>query len=205
MPALIDLILVRHGETAWNASRRFQGRTDIPLSEIGRARARAVSLRLQSEAFDCGYASDLDRAAETARIIAEPHGLAVTIEPRIREFDFGQWEGLTWDEIARRWPELQAHGSTAARLYHPQGGESFDAVCARVASFLADLRLRGDACVLAVAHAGVLHALFEVFGNTLEGRGPEPIRFAHASVTRIAIEPDRARIVALNDVSHLRQ
>jgi broad specificity phosphatase PhoE len=202
---LIDLILVRHGETAWNASRRFQGRTDIPLSEIGRAQARAVSLRLQGEPFNRCYASDLDRATETARIIVEPRGMAVTIEPRIREFDFGEWEGLTWDEIVARWPDVQAYGSTAARLYHPQGGESFDAVCARVASFVADLRLCGDARVLAVTHAGVLHALFEVFGDTLEGRGPEPIRFAHASVTHIAIEPKRARIVTLNDVSHLRQ
>jgi alpha-ribazole phosphatase len=201
----IDITFVRHGQTEWNATRRYQGRSDIPLSEEGRAQARALSSALASSAFDAVYASDLVRAVETARIIAAPHGLDVISDPRIREFDFGEWEGLTWSEIVERWPEFREHGATAAKLYQPEGGERFDDVCARVAAFLDDLRRTAHERVLVVTHAGVLHAVLDVLGSSIQDRPGDglSVSFSQASITRIAMVGEQARLITLNDVSHL--
>jgi alpha-ribazole phosphatase len=121
----------------------------------------------------------------------------------LREFDFGEWEGLTWAQIVERWPELADRSYADAKLYHPEGGESFDDVVARAASFLHDVSERADPQVLIVTHAGVLHAMIEAFGPSLQGRGTAPIVFATASITRIAMEPEGARLISLNDVDHL--
>ncbi|MBI4759502.1 MAG: histidine phosphatase family protein, partial [Chloroflexi bacterium] len=102
------LLLVRHGETDWNAEERYQGTTDVPLSAQGRAQAQALTSRMAGEVLDAIYASDLQRAWQTAEVIAAPHGLPVRPEPRLREIDFGAWEGLTFDEIRQRRPAAKA-------------------------------------------------------------------------------------------------
>ena len=96
----------------------------MPLSEEGRSQARRLAGRLRDEHFDAIYASDLIRAVETAAIVAEPHGLEVRRDPRLREFDFGEWEGLTWDEIVATRPHLRERALTSASLYSPDGGET---------------------------------------------------------------------------------
>lgn len=198
----MELVLVRHGETAWNAARRFQGQSPVPLSERGRAQVAALGLALRSESFSHAYASDLQRALETARTIVGARKLEVTIDERLREFDFGQWEGLTWPEIVARWPQFEARLPTQARRYEPVGGEQFEQVVARVGSFLDELRSGAPAGpVLVVTHAGALHAAMEVLAP--EGFDPLGMVFSTASITRIAMEGDRARIISLNDVSHL--
>jgi broad specificity phosphatase PhoE len=101
----LELVCVRHGRTAWNAVRRFQGRTDVPLDDEGRAQAQALAAHLASEHFDFALASDLSRATATAAAIGAACGVAVMSEPRLREMNFGAWEGLTWDEITERFPE----------------------------------------------------------------------------------------------------
>jgi broad specificity phosphatase PhoE len=93
-----ELILVRHGETDWNAEGRLQGHTDRPLSDYGREQARRLADDLADEEFDAIYASDLARARETAEIVAERLGLPVTLEPDLREKNWGTWEGLTSTE-----------------------------------------------------------------------------------------------------------
>jgi broad specificity phosphatase PhoE len=175
------------------------------LSDEGRAQAKALALALRRDPFDAVYASDLARAVETARIVAEPHGLEVRTDPRIREFDFGEWEGLTWPEITERWPELRAQGATAAKLYRPHGGETFEAVCARARAFLDDLRGTPYEHVLVVTHAGALHGILAILGEAVRDRPGDglSVSFSQASVTRIAMDGERARIITLNDVSHL--
>src|SRR5690349_11779156 len=90
------LLLVRHGETDWNAEGRLQGHTDRPLNDYGREQARRLAEQL--EQIDAVYASDLSRARETAEIVAGRLGLPVVIDPDLREKDWGTWEGLTSDE-----------------------------------------------------------------------------------------------------------
>jgi broad specificity phosphatase PhoE len=92
------LLLVRHGETDWNAEGRLQGHTDRPLNEHGRRQAKDLAERLAGEGADAIYTSDLVRAKETAEIVGERLGLTVVVDPDLREKDWGTWEGLTGDE-----------------------------------------------------------------------------------------------------------
>lgn len=191
---------VRHGRTAWNATGRFQGQTDVPLDDEGRAQARSVAALLAGERFDLAVASDLSRARETAAIVlgerAEP---AIETDERWREMRFGTWEGLVWDEIVARQPELAERSSTTPRFYTPPGGESFDDLCARIADALAALAARvpdGGRALLAT-HAGPLHALLRVALGQSEADALQ-VRFSPASVTRLAFGPGGARVTDLN-------
>lgn len=91
---MTTLLLVRHGETDWNADGRLQGQTDRPLSDFGRRQARRLADELAEDEFDAIYASDLVRARETAEVIAARLGLTVDLDPDLREKDWGTWEGL---------------------------------------------------------------------------------------------------------------
>ena len=198
----MQIVFVRHGETAWNASRRFQGQSNVPLSARGRAQAAAVALALRGDSFSHAYTSDLERARETAQTIAAARTLDVTSDARLREFDFGQWEGLTWPEIVARWPQFDGRLPMQARAYEPAGGERFEQVVERVRSFLDELRSGAPSDrVLVVTHAGALHAAMEALAP--EGFDPLGMVFSTASITRLAMDGDRARIISLNDVSHL--
>ena len=97
---MTTFLLVRHGETDWNAEGRLQGHTDRPLNESGRRQARELAERLADEQVDAVYASDLARARETAAIVGDRIGLPVVLAPDLREKDWGSWEGLTGDERA---------------------------------------------------------------------------------------------------------
>jgi broad specificity phosphatase PhoE len=198
----MQLTLVRHGVTRWNAERRFQGSTDLPLSEEGRAQAAALALHLAGEAPKRIYSSDLKRALQTAEIIAKPHELSVTADDRLREFGFGGWEGLTWDEIVAKYPGVRAAGWRDATRYAPEGGERFDAVCERIAAFYSDLLAAADDRVIVVTHAGVLHAALQVL-TLLNAPQADGANFLPASITRIVIEGARPRLVVLSDVTHL--
>lgn len=201
-----ELILIRHGSTIWNREHRFQGQTDVPLDERGQMQARAIAGALRDESIDAVYASDLSRAFETARALAKPHGIAVIADPRLREFNFGEWEGLTWAQIVATRPHLRDRGSTAAKLYTPEGGESFDIVLARVAAFFSDIRQRHpQGHVVVVTHAGPLHAALAVLHARLPLADVDhlSVAFSPAGVTRIAMEEDAARIITLNDIRHL--
>jgi broad specificity phosphatase PhoE len=176
----------------------------VKLSTDGRDQAQAIAAALARERIDRFYASDLERAYETARIVAAPHGAIVTRDARLREFDFGKWEGLTWGEIVATRPHLRSLALADADRYHPEGGESFAEVTARVRAFVEDLRARDGGHVVVVTHAGPLHAMIDVLGvfGGLE-IAPQRRAFSPASLTRVAMEADGARLITLNDVRHL--
>lgn len=133
------------------------------------------------------YASDLARAMETATFIARPHGLAVLPDARLREFAFGQWEGLTWDEIVARFPDAVGTDLVSVRDYRPPGGETLDDVRVRVRSFL-DALPASDASVVIVTHAGALHAILaELFGDAYFTWKE---RLMPASITRVRVTGD---------------
>jgi probable phosphoglycerate mutase len=110
---MTTLLLVRHGETDWNAEGKLQGHTDRPLNDFGRRQAQALADRLAGEPIDAIYASDLSRARETAEILGANLGLGVAVDPDLREKNWGNWEGLTSDE--RLHVEFEGETSEAHR------------------------------------------------------------------------------------------
>ncbi len=198
------VVVVRHGITEWNAARRFQGQTDVMLSEAGRRQARSVGQRLHAERFVLCVASDLRRTRETADTIlaemAQPPTLR--LEPDLREMNFGVWEGLTFDQVAERWPNEAAdfHRHT---LLAPPGGETWAQFDARVARGFQRHRTQAgaDDALLLVVHGGVIHALVRRLMKL--GDGPSPIHVDPAGITEIELDGETASIRALNDRSHL--
>jgi broad specificity phosphatase PhoE len=134
------LLLVRHGETDWNADGRLQGQTDRPLSDFGRRQARQLAGELEGEKLEAIYSSDLSRARETAEILGERLGLPVVLDADLREKDWGTWEGLTAGERDR--VEFV--------------GESTEAHQRRILRALRRIAERhpGEARVLVVTHGG---------------------------------------------------
>lgn len=193
------LAVVRHGRTAWNADGRFQGQTDVPLDDTGRAQAASLATSMRDDRFDLAVSSDLARASETARIVLGQRDVKLESEPVWREMRFGVWEGLAWPEIVARDPRLADDAEVKPKFYTPEGGEAFDDVCARVEVGLRaiDARTRDGASVLIVTHAGVLHAMLRVILGEDEATALG-VRFSPATVTRFALSPAGNRLVDLN-------
>jgi broad specificity phosphatase PhoE len=153
------LTLVRHGETEGQSSVRYHGRTDVPLSALGRqqmARARAA---LAHERFDAVYASTLSRSVEAAAIIAD-QAAGVTQVPGFDEIDFGEWEGLTVEEIRARDPERYAHWMGTRTDFQYPGGESIAAFRARVGCALHDVLAQAPpGHLLFAVHKGIIFSI----------------------------------------------
>ena len=137
---MTTLLLVRHGETDWNADGRLQGQTDRPLSDFGRRQAQQLAEELADEELEAIYSSDLARARETAEIVGERVGLAVALDPALREKDWGTWEGLT--AVERDRVEFVDESTKAHQ-------ERILVALRRIAE-----RHRGDGVVLVVTHGG---------------------------------------------------
>jgi 2,3-bisphosphoglycerate-dependent phosphoglycerate mutase len=153
------ILLARHGETTWNRERRFQGHGDSPLTDEGRAQARALADELDGTPLAAVYSSDLPRAVATAEIVAERLGLPVVhVDPDLREIDVGEWSGLTWAEIEDRFPEgVELHRT---RGYGWEQGESDDAMAGRVLAALRRIASDRDGeQVLVVVHGGGMRAV----------------------------------------------
>ena len=125
---MTTLLLVRHGETDWNADGRLQGHTDRPLTDFGRRQARDLAAALAGEDLTAIYSSDLTRARETAEIVAERLGLPVVLDRDLREKDWGNWEGLTA-------VERDASSSSASRPRRTRSGS-----CTRCAGSPSSIR-----------------------------------------------------------------
>jgi 2,3-bisphosphoglycerate-dependent phosphoglycerate mutase len=135
-----ELLLVRHGETDWNAVGRLQGHTDRPLTEFGRRQARQLAAELEDEGLEAIYSSDLVRARETAEIVSTRLGLTVVLDPDLREKDWGTWEGLS--AVERDRVEFVGESTAAHR----------DRIL-RALRRISD-RHRGNVRILVVTHGG---------------------------------------------------
>lgn len=171
----------------------------MPLDAIGRAQAAALAAALRDESLDAAVSSDLARARETAAAVLAGRDLPLVLDARWREMGFGAWEGLTWDEIAARFPESAGRPNEGGRFVTPTGGESFEALCERVLSAVRDLgaRLPGRR-VLVGTHAGPLHALLHVLLGQQDAAALG-VRFEPASITRIRLRGSAATILTLNE------
>ncbi len=156
------LYFIRHGQTDWNAAGRMQGQTDVPINEVGRTQARRngdtlAGLLSPPQGFDF-IASPLSRPRETMEIIRGALGLEPKDYPtdkRLMEIRFGEFEGMTFDQISEKFPEEFAHRQKDIWLNAPPGGESYSELTARVEEWYLELE-RDTICV---AHGGVSRSL----------------------------------------------
>jgi glucosyl-3-phosphoglycerate phosphatase len=147
----VKLVLWRHGQTTYNAQRRFQGQIDVPLNDVGREQARRAAPYLAAMKPDAIFSSDLSRAAETAAILARLTGLTVQLDKDLRERGGGSWEGKTADEIRTQFPEAFAN-------WAPADGETASAVADRASAAMERIAdgLPGGSLAVVVAHGGAL-------------------------------------------------
>jgi 2,3-bisphosphoglycerate-dependent phosphoglycerate mutase len=197
------LILIRHGETAWNRATRIQGHTDIPLSPLGQAQAQQLAQALADEPLDAVYSSDLDRARQTAEALARPHGLAVQIDAALRERHFGRFEGLTWDEISAGFPDEAARWRRREPGHPVGGGESLIDFSARCVAAVRRITAAHPGASLAlVAHGGVLDCLYRAAtGAALDA--PRAWQLGNASINRLLATAEGFSLVGWNDDRHL--
>lgn len=203
MELTTTIYLVRHGQTEANQTGIFQGHADVPLDSAGLEQARLIGERLRQVPFDAILSSDLSRAAVTARAIAGER--PVLLRKELREWDLGHWVGLTFAQVAERFPEEYRHFKDIASEGAIEGGESraqFNARAERVLRALAD-EFAGKT-ILCVSHGGVLRAMFRAAaGFTPHVRF---LRTDNASLSCLCCFNDTGlwQVVSWNDCAHLR-
>jgi len=199
----LHLFLVRHAESEWSRERRFTGSRDVGLTDEGRRQAEALAHALSAVPLAAVYASPLIRSVETAEAIARPRSLTVSVEPAFREMAFGEWEGLTRDEAASRFPALyECWRRTPGQLVCPSG-EAMAAVNARVADAVAVLRgAHAGATVALVTHAIVIRlVVLAALGLDLDRIWS--IDASPAGITEIEYRGDWATLHRVNTLAHL--
>ena len=194
------LLLARHGESVWNAQRRFQGHTDIALSARGRAQAEALGRALRGFKVAAAYVSPFARARETAEVALRESGVPLTVIEELRELSLGEWEGCTVDEVRAREGDPYRAWLRAPHDCPPPGGEPLPVVSERVRAAvdrIAAAHPNGED-VLVVSHGGVI----SVYACALLGCSFNALwrlRVDNASLT--VVRPPR--LVSLNDTAHL--
>jgi probable phosphoglycerate mutase len=200
-----QLLVIRHGETAWNAEHRIQGHLDIPLSPAGITQAARLAERLAGERIDAVYSSELARAWLTAQPLAGRLGLEVIPEPRVRERCFGIFEGLTLDEVAERHPAAFQRWRERDPAWAMDGGESGQQLIERVLDALHDIagRHRGQTVAI-VTHGGVLDVAYRA-ARALDWDAPREHQMLNASINRLRVtfSPPAIAMIDWGDVLHL--
>lgn len=182
--------LVRHGETDWNAQRRIQGNLDLPLNPTGLAQALAAARGLADAGIEAIYSSDLARARQTAEAAAQHTGLRVKLCEQLRERRYGIFEGLTYDEARRQYPDVYSGFELRDAAFAVPGGESLQQLAARVETALRRIADRHPhQTVLVVTHGGVLDIAYRLStGRTLDS--PRDFVIPNAAYNWIDWRPD---------------
>ena len=202
----LELWLVRHGETDWNAGGRIQGNSDVPLNAVGERQARALHRRLSvlGDSFDMVHASDLTRAYRTASIALPQR--TITSDGRLREVNFGEFEGVIGEELGQ---ERRAQLRVWFRgPYHQAvpGGESRQMVRERARAWLSELPKTGK--VIAFSHGGTISILIQsLLGDPSEQDWRDDkawsVRLDNTSISKLWLSPTHSVLKTLNDSAHL--
>jgi probable phosphoglycerate mutase len=203
------IVLIRHGETAWNAERRLQGHIDIALNAEGLRQAEALAGALAGERFDAIVASDLQRAHQTAQALARVLGMPVHTDPGLRERCFGGFEGLLYAEIEQRFPrEFAAWQARDIDGVMPPGlrmAETFRQFYQRCVHAITRLAQQHQGQALAlVAHGGVLECAYRAaLGMALET--PRNFPVMNASINRFSMTDGKLTLLSWGEVEHLQR
>ncbi len=202
------LILIRHGETAWNAERRLQGHIDIALNAEGERQAEALAGALENEPFDAIYTSDLQRARQTAQAVASTVGMPLTVHAGLRERCYGGFEGLLYSEIEQRFPaEFAAWQARDIDALMPPGArvaESFRQFYQRCTRTIGAIAAAHPGQTLAlVAHGGVLECAYRAaLGLSLAS--PRDFAVKNASINRLRYHDGKLELCSWGEVAHLQ-
>lgn len=201
------ILLVRHGETAWNAEGRMQGHLDIPLNATGRAQAERVAEALAaSEAIDAIVSSDLVRVSATAQPLAKRSGAPLSLLQGLRERHLGAFQGLTLAEARSHWPlDADRWRSRDLDWAPPEGGESLRQFQQRISDAIIELATRHlGQCVAVFTHGGALDIIYRL--ATDQGlQAPRTWVLANAAINRLMWTSDAGlRLVGWADTTHLR-
>ncbi|UCE30121.1 MAG: histidine phosphatase family protein [Burkholderiales bacterium] len=200
---MIELIMIRHGETDWNLEHRFQGHIDVPLNRRGLAQAGRLAARLRDEAVDALVSSDLRRARQTASPAAKALGIEAEPLAALREQGFGVLEGLALPEILTRYPNEWAGWKRHDPDYALPGGESVRSFHTRVLGAVLELARRFEGGRIAVVtHGGALDMVYRT-ALQLPLAGPRNCIIPNAALNRLRIEGDRIEIVQWADDAHV--
>ena len=198
------ILAIRHGETAWNVDTRIQGQIDIPLNDHGCWQAQQLAKALVDEDIDAIYASDLSRAFDTAQAVASTKQIPIEAHPQLRERHFGDFQGHTWEDIQKQWPE----DAEQWRVRHPEwtpkgGGESLVMLHARIAALVHDMASpHTGQQVLWVTHGGVLDILYRM-ATRQDLQAARTWGLRNTAINRLLWTPEGLQIVGWADESHL--
>lgn len=199
------LLVIRHGETAWNTESRIQGHIDIPLNDKGRWQAQRVAQALADEELDAIYSSDLQRARDTALAIARVKGLPLNQDVNLRERHFGRFEGKTQGEVAAQWPQEAQRWRDRDPSYGPEGGETLQSFYDRSLEALMRLARRHPGQSIAVvAHGGVLDCFYRA-ANGMALNVPRSWKITNASINRLLFNGEGFGLVGWADNRHLEE
>jgi probable phosphoglycerate mutase len=202
-----QIVLIRHGETAWNAERRLQGHLDIALNAEGRRQAEALADALAGERFDLVVSSDLQRARQTAQAVAARHGLEVQEDPDLRERCYGVFEGLLYAEIEQKFPvqfaAWQARDIDAVMPDGTNAAESFRDFYARtVAAIVAWAYAHPKQRLAIVCHGGVLECAYRA-AQEMALETPRTFQVKNASINRFTLANGKLVLDSWGEVEHL--
>jgi probable phosphoglycerate mutase len=202
------ILLIRHGETAWNAERRLQGHLDIALNPEGERQAALLADALAGERIDAIISSDLLRARQTAQALARVHGLPVHDDLALRERCYGGFEGLLYAEIAQRFPlEFAAWQARDVDAVLPLGanrGETFRQFYQRVTGAIRRVAEAHPGKTLAlVAHGGVLECAYRT-ALDMPLETPRDFKVHNASINRFTVDAGQLKLTSWGETDHLR-
>lgn len=202
----MKLLLVRHGESIGNREGRMQGQMDSPLSDTGRKQASMLARRLAREWMEIAaiYASDLQRASETAEILAASLALPVVLDPRLREYDIGIFNGVIWREVEFLYPEIWHEFHHSPEWLQVPEAETNEAFHARLSAAVADIRDRHESgeTIAVVSHGGSLGMMLAgLLGMDI--RRPTPLQFGNTSLTIVEFGNRGPFLSKMNDMHHL--
>jgi len=198
-----EVILIRHGETEWNLSGRWQGHADSSLSSRGIEQAEALGKRMRNEKIDYFYSSDLERALHTSRLVGGPSGWEAESMESLRERDLGVLEGLTTDEMLLKYPKEYQSFRNDGPNYLVPGGESFQQFYDRCSGALEDVAMRNPGKKIGlVTHGGFLGAIFRYVLN-IPLDAERNFVLLNCSINRLEKTDTGWNLVSWGDIAHL--
>jgi probable phosphoglycerate mutase len=199
-----SITLIRHGETEWNLSGRWQGHADSPLSPCGLSQAKALGERILGEEFDFYFSSDLGRAMHTSKLVGGPSAMIAESNSGFRERDLGVLEGLNTNEMEKSQPGAYKSFRHDGPDFQVPNGESFRQFYDRCANAIEELaqKYRGGR-IAVVTHGGVLGAIFRyVLNIPLEAE--RNFVLLNCSINRIEKKESGWHLISWGDVAHLK-